>query len=104
MTMNSYNPQWLGPGVAATIISGLIVALVVVGVAGFNFLNGHMMDLKSDMRDMGTMLGQQIEVLKLGNMTGKTRLRQDIKEFRADKRAPNGKLDRLLESLLAART
>ena len=64
--------QWLGPGVAATIISALIIALVTVGVAGFN-------SLKSDMRDMGAMLGQQIEMLKLDTMASETRLRQDIK-------------------------
>ncbi|MCY3536312.1 MAG: hypothetical protein F4162_06260 [Synechococcus sp. SB0676_bin_10] len=103
--------QWLGPGVAATIISALIIALVTVGVAGFNSLKGDMRDLKSDMRDlksdmrdMGAMLGQQIEMLKLDTMASETRLRQDIKELRADNRALNDKLDRLLESFLAART
>ena len=96
--------QWLGPGVAATIISALIIALVTVGVAGFNSLKGDMRDLNSDMRDMGAMLGQQIEMLKLDTMASETRLRQDIKELRADNRALNDKLDRLLESFLAART
>lgn len=103
--------QWLGPGVAATIISALIIALVTVGVAGFNSLKGDMRDLKSDMRDlksdmrdMGAMLGQQIEMLKLDTMASETRLRQDIKELRAGNRALNDKLDRLLESFLAART
>ena len=110
--------QWLGPGVAATIISALIIALVTVSVAGFNSLKGDMRDLKSDMRDlksdmrdlksdmrdMGAMLGQQIEMLKLDTMASETRLRQDIKELRADNRALNDKLDRLLESFLAART
>ena len=50
------------------------------------------------------MLGQQIEMLKLNTMASETRLRQDIKGLRADSRALNDKLDRLLESFRAART
>ena len=58
--------QWFGPGVAATIISALVIALVTVGVAGFN-------SLKGDIRD-----------LKLDNMASETRLREDMKDFRAE--------------------
>jgi len=58
--------QWFGPGVAATIISALVIALVTVGVAGFN-------SLKGDIRD-----------LKLDNMASETRLREDMKDFRTE--------------------
>ena len=61
--------QWFGPGVAATIISALVIALVTVGVAGFN-------SLKGDIRD-----------LKLDNMATETRLREDMKDFRAEVKA-----------------
>ncbi|WP_143324565.1 hypothetical protein [Candidatus Synechococcus spongiarum] len=93
--------QWLGPVVAAAVISVLVIALVTVGVAGFNSLKGDVRNLKSDMREMGTMLGRQIEMLKLDS---KARLREDIKDLKADNRSLNDKLDRLLEGFLASRT
>ncbi|SAY38647.1 hypothetical protein FLM9_548 [Candidatus Synechococcus spongiarum] len=86
---------------AAAVISVLVIALVTVGVAGFNSLKGDVRNLKSDMREMGTMLGRQIEMLKLDS---KARLREDIKDLKADNRSLNDKLDRLLEGFLASRT
>ena len=70
---------WLGPAVAATIISALVIALVTVGVAGFN-------SLKGDIR------------------ASETRLREDMKELRADNRVLNDKLDRLLEIVLTSKS
>ena len=121
---------WLGPGVAATIISALLIALVTVGVAGFNPLKADNRNLgimlKGDMRDLGVMVGQQIEMVRLDNMATETRLREDMKDFRievkggikdfkeeikedladlkADNQALSDKLDRVLESSVAART
>ena len=91
---------WLGPAVAATIISALVIALVTVGVAGFNSLKGDITSLKGDITD-----------LKLDIRASETRLwedmkelraetRENMKEFRADNRALNDKLDRLLEIVL----
>ena len=68
---------------AATIISTLLIALVMVGVAGFN-------SLKGDIR------------------ASETRSREDMKEFRAevkaDNRVLNDKLDRLLEIVLTSKS
>jgi len=43
----------IGAWGAATIISALIIALVTVGVAGFNSLKGDMRNLKSDIAISG---------------------------------------------------
>ena len=58
--------QWFGPGVAATIISALVIAPVTVGVTGFN-------SLKDDIRD-----------LKLDITASEIRVREDMKAFRAE--------------------
>ncbi len=58
--------QWFGPGVAATIISALVIALVTVGVAGFNSLKGDIRDLKLDIT------------------ASETRVREDMKDFRTE--------------------
>ena len=78
---------------AATIISALLIALVTVGVAGFNPLKADNRNLgimlKGDMRDLGVMVGQQIEMVRLDNMATETRLREDMK----------GHLEKLSEAL-----
>ena len=84
---------WLGPAVAATIISALVIALVTVGVAGFNSLKGDITSLKGDITD-----------LKLDIRASETRLRENMKELRADNRALNDKLDRLLEIVLTSKS
>lgn len=43
--------QWLEPAVAVAMITALVIALVTVGVAGFQ-------SLKSDIRDAETRLSQ----------------------------------------------
>ena len=128
--------QWLEPAVAAAIITALVIALVSVGVAGFQSLKGDMRDLKGDMRDMEVRLTQKIEEVKMDAIATETRLseniiavetrlsealaasearqqeglkdfKQDLRDFkaevRADNRALNDKLDRVLESLPAAK-
>ena len=135
--------QWLEPAVAAAIITALVIALVSIGVAGFQSLKGDMRDLKGDMRDMEvrlseniiaveTRLTQKIEEVRMDAIATETRLsealaasearqqeglkdfkqdlrdfKQDLKDFkaevRADNRALNDKLDRVLESLPAAK-
>ena len=58
--------QWFGPAVAATIISALVIALVTVGVTGFNSLKGDIRDLKLDIT------------------ASETRVREDVKAFRTE--------------------
>ena len=133
--------QWLEPAVAGAVISALVIALVSVGVAGFQ-------SLKGDIRDTETRLTQQIEAVKVNIVATETRLsegivatearlsesiattdakfgktiaatearlsesiaasearqREDLKDLKADNRALSDKLDRVLESLLAAKT
>ena len=64
---------------AGAIISPLVIALVSIGVAGFQFL-------KSDIRDGEARLSQQIEVVKLdlkaGSVATETGLRKDLKNLR----------------------
>ena len=80
--------QWLEPVVAGAIITALVIALVSVGVAGFQ-------SLKGDMRDMETRLTQKIEAVKMDAIATETRLtkaiaasearqREDLKDFKAE--------------------
>ena len=114
---------------AAAIITALVIALVSVGVAGFQSLKGDMRDLKGDMRDMEVRLSENIIAvetrLSKAIVTTETRLsadiaasearqqeglkdfKQDLRDFkaevRADNRALNDKLDRVLENLPATK-
>ena len=49
--------QWLEPAVAGAIITALVIALVSVGVAGFQ-------SLKGDMRDMEARLSEEITAVE----------------------------------------
>ena len=132
--------QWLEPAVAAAIITALVIALVSVGVAGFQSLKGDMRDMEARLSTdiiavetrlskaivaTETRLTQKIEEVKMDAIATETRLsealaasearqqeglkdfKQDLKDFkaevRADNRALNDKLDRVLESLPAAK-
>lgn len=64
-------------------ITALVIALVTVGVAGFQ-------SLKSDIRDAETRLSQQMNGVKL--------------DLKADNRILSDKLDRVLESLLTSKS
>lgn len=64
-------------------ITALVIALVTVGVAGFQ-------SLKSDIRDAETRLSQQMDGVKL--------------DLKADNRILSDKLDRVLESLLTSKS
>lgn len=92
--------QWLEPVVAGAIISALVIALVSVGVAGFQ-------SLKGDIRDVETRLSDEIIAtetrLSKAIAASEARQRQDLQDFKAevkaDNRALNEKLDRILERL-----
>ena len=68
---------------AVAMVTALVIALVTVGVAGFQ-------SLKSDIRDAETRLSQQMDGVKL--------------DLKADNRILSDKLDRVLESLLASKS
>ena len=136
--------QWLEPAVAVAIITALVIALVSVGVAGFQSLKGDMRDMEARLSEeiiaVETRLTQKIEAVKMDAIATETRLsedivatetrlsedivatetrlstaiaasearqREDLKDFKAeikaDNRALNDKLDRVLESLPATR-
>ena len=125
--------QWLEPAVAGAIITALVIALVSVGVAGFQSLKGDMRDMEARLSEeiiaVETRLTQKIEAVKMDAIATETRLsedivatetrlstaiaasearqREDLKDFKAeikaDNRALNDKLDRVLESLPATR-
>ena len=76
------------PAVAGAIIAALVIALVSVGVAGFQ-------SLKGDMRDMEARLTQKIEAVRMDAIATETRLtkaiaasearqREDLKDFKAE--------------------
>ncbi|HBP52989.1 MAG TPA: hypothetical protein DD643_00925 [Synechococcus sp. UBA8638] len=71
--------QWAEPAIASPIITPLVIALVSIGVVGFQ-------SLKGDIRDT------------------EARLTEEISKQREDLQALSDKLDRVLESLLAARS
>ena len=118
---------------AGAIITALVIALVSVGVAGFQSLKGDMRDMEARLSEeiiaVETRLTQKIEAVKMDAIATETRLsedivatetrlstaiaasearqREDLKDFKAeikaDNRALNDKLDRVLESLPATR-
>ena len=69
--------QWFGPGVAATIISALVIALVTVGVAGFNSLKGDIRDLKLDITASETRVREDMKAFR-------TEVKGDMKDFRTE--------------------
>ncbi|KKZ09996.1 MAG: hypothetical protein TQ37_10300 [Candidatus Synechococcus spongiarum 15L] len=110
--------QWLEPVVAGAIISALVIALVSVGVAGFQSLKGDIRDVETRLSDeiiaTETRLTEKIEAVKMDVTATEARLskaiaasearqRQDLQDFKAevkaDNRALNEKLDRILERL-----
>ena len=95
--MDKAEPWWrpcLGPGVAAIIIGGLVISLVIVGVTAFNSLKGDIRDLSLDIRASETRLREDMKEFR-------TEIKGDLADFRADNRALNDKLDRILEIVLA---
>ena len=80
--------QWFGPGVAATIISALVIALVTVGVAGFNPLKGDIRDLTLDITASETRVREDMKAFRtdvkgdLANL--RTEFKDDMKTFRTD--------------------
>ena len=114
--------QWLEPAVAAAIITALMIALVSVGVAGFQSLKGDMRDMEArlskditavetrlskDIIAVETRLSEAIAASEARQREGLKDFKQDLKDFkaevRADNRALNDKLDRVLESLPATK-
>ena len=69
--------QWFGPGVAATIISALVIALVTVGVTGFNSLKGDIRDLKLDITASETRVREDMKAFR-------TEVKGDMKDFRTE--------------------
>ena len=110
--------QWLEPAVAGAVITALMIALISIGVAGFQSLKGDIRDteirlnqqidtVKMDIVATEARLNQQIDAVKMDIVASEARQRQDLKdlkaELKADNRALSDKLDRVLETLLAAR-
>ena len=80
--------QWFGPGVAATIISALVIALVTVGVAGFNSLKGDIRDLKLDITASETRVREDMKVsrteVKADLASLRTEVKEGMKDFRTE--------------------
>ena len=80
--------QWFGPGVAATIISALVIALVTVGVTGFNSLKGDIRDLKLDIAASETRVREDMKAFRTevkGDLAGlRTEGKADMKDFRTE--------------------
>ena len=101
--------QWFGPGVAQPpSFSALVIALVTVGVAGFNSLKGDIRDLKLDNMASETRLREDMKDFRAEVKEDFTDLRADLRgdlaDLRADNRALNDKLDRVLEVFLAGKS
>ncbi|MCY4332835.1 MAG: hypothetical protein OXC96_10150 [Cyanobacteria bacterium MAG CAR1_bin_15] len=75
--------QWREHAIASPIVTALVIALVSIDVVGFQ-------SLKGDIRNTEARLREEIQA-------SEARQREDI-------RALSDKLDRVLESLLAARS
>ena len=96
---------------AAAIITALVIALVSVGVAGFQSLKGDMRDMEArlskDIIAVETRLSEAIAASEARQREGLKDFKQDLKDFkaevRADNMALNDKLDRVLESLPATK-
>jgi len=71
-------------------VIALVIALVSIGVVGFQ-------SLKGDIRDTEARLREEIRA-------SEARLTEEISKRREDIRALSDELDRVLESLLAARS
>jgi len=82
--------QWGEPAIASPIITALVIALVSIGVVGFQ-------SLKGDIRDTEARLREEIRA-------SEARLTEEISKRRENIRALSDELDRVLESLLAARS
>ena len=121
--------QWLEPAVAGTIITALVIALISVGVAGFQSLKGDMRDMEArlseniiavetrltkaiaasearqrqDLKDFKAETKENLKDFKVEIKTDLKDFKADLKDFKAeikaDNRALNDKLDRVLESL-----
>ena len=83
--------QWFGPAVAATIISALVIALVTVGVTGFNSLKGDIRDLKLDITASETRVREDMKAFRTevkGDLADlRTEVKADMKDFRAEVKA-----------------
>ena len=117
--------RWLEPVVAVAIVTVLVMALVMLGVAGFQSLKGDISasearqrqdlkelkadlkgdiaDLKDDNAELKADLKGDIADLKDDNAELKADLKGDIADLRADNRALSDKLDQMLEILLAGK-
>ena len=80
--------QWFGPAVAATIISALVIALVTVGVTGFNSLKGDIRDLKLDITASETRVREDVKAFRTeikGDLADlRTEVKADMKDFRTE--------------------
>ena len=83
--------QWFGPAVAATIISALVIALVTVGMTGFNSLKGDIRDLKLDITASETRVREDMKAFRTevkGDLADlRTEVKADMKDFRAEVKA-----------------
>ena len=134
--------RWLEPVTAGAIISALVIALITVGVAGFQSIKGDARDMETRLSKaiitteirldekitaVETRLNEKIDAVRTDLVATETRLndkidavetrlnnkidasearqRQDLNDFKAevkaDNRAMNEKLDRILERLPA---
>ena len=101
--------RWLEPVVAVAIVTVLVMALVMLGVAGFQSLKGDI--AASEARQTEAIVASETRQ-KEAIVASEVRQREDLKELkadlkgdmadlRADNRALSDKLDRVLETLLA---
>ena len=122
--------EWLAPSVVSAVITALLIALISIGVAGFQSVKGDIRDteirlnqqiaaVKMDIVASEARLNQQVDVVKADIVASEARQRADMKdlkaelkadmkdlkvELKADNRALSNKLDRLLEALPAVRS
>ena len=99
--------RWSEPVVAVTIIVALVAALTSGGVTAFQSLKGDINSLKGDINSTEARLTETIRLSEMRQDRRLAEVRAELKEVRTelkeDIRAMDDKLDRVLESLLAAR-
>ena len=92
--------QWGEPAVAGPVITALVISLVSIGAVGFQALK---VDIRSIETRIITIEATLRDEFREQIRASEARQQEETMALRADVRGLSGKLDRVLESLLAAR-
>ena len=91
--------QWGEPAAASPIITALVIALVSVGVVGFQSLKG---DIRAVEDRLTTEISRVRKEIREEIRASEARQQEGLRALSEDVKALSDKLDRVLESLLAA--